>query len=136
MAATRIKEGLQKKLHLGNLDARRDWGYAKDYVEAMWLMLQQDHPDDYVVATGETHSVREFAEMAFGYAGLDYRNYVRTDKLLHRPAEVDLLIGNPAKAKKVLGWESHTKFEKLVSTMVESDCQALGVSLVKSTIVG
>jgi len=131
-----IAAGKADELPLGNLDARRDWGHAPDYVEAMWLMLQQEDPDDYVVATGETHSVREFAEMAFGYVGLDYRTYVRTDKLLHRPAEVDLLIGNPAKAKKVLGWETHTSFESLVRIMVESDCQALGVSLAKTTIVG
>jgi len=100
------------------------------------LMLQQDTPDDYVVATGETHSVREFAQMAFGFVGLDYRNYVRTDQMLHRPAEVDLLIGNPDKARRVLGWESQTSFETLVRIMVESDCQALGVSLAKTTIVG
>ena len=132
-----IAAGTAKELPLGNLEARRDWGHAPDYVEAMWMMLQQDAPDDYVVATGETHSVREFCEMAFGFAGLDYRKYVVTDKQLHRPAEVDLLIGNPAKAKSVLGWKSHTSFETLVRLMVEADCQALGVSPgAKSTIAG
>jgi GDPmannose 4,6-dehydratase len=103
----------------------------------MWMMLQPDVPDDYVVATGETHSVRDFCEMAFGFVGLDYRNYVVTDQLLHRPAEVDLLIGNPAKARKVLGWRTGTNFETLVQLMVEADCKAVGVPLgARTTIVG
>jgi GDPmannose 4,6-dehydratase len=132
-----IVAGKAKDVALGNLEAQRDWGHAPDYVEAMWMMLQQAEPDDYVVATGETHSVREFCEMAFGFVGLDYREYVVTDKMLHRPAEVDLLIGNPAKAKAVLGWENHTNFETLVRQMVEADCRALGVSLgTKTTIAG
>jgi GDPmannose 4,6-dehydratase len=132
-----IVAGKAREVALGNLEARRDWGHAPDYVEAMWMMLQQDEPDDYVVATGETHSVREFCEKAFGFAGLDYREYVVTDKMLHRPAEVDLLIGNPAKAKAILGWETHTTFETLVRLMVEADCRALGVSPgAKSTIAG
>lgn len=122
-----IAAGKAKEVRLGNLEARRDWGHAPDYVEAMWMMLQQEVPDDYVVATGETHSVREFCEMAFGFVGLDYRDYVVTDQMLHRPAEVDLLIGNPAKARTVLGWHTSTNFETLVRLMVEADCNALGV---------
>ena len=120
-AATRIKLGLQRELYLGNLDARRDWGYAKEYVEAMWLMLQQDRPDDYVIATHETHSVREFCEAAFGLLDLDWREYVRHDPRYERPAEVDLLIGNPAKAKRQLGWEPRVRFHDLVRLMVEAD---------------
>jgi GDPmannose 4,6-dehydratase len=132
-----IAAGKARELRLGNLEARRDWGHAPDYVEAMWRMLQQDVADDYVVATGETHSVREFCELAFGLVGLDYRKYVVKDEMLHRPAEVDLLIGNPAKARKVLGWQSGTSFETLVRLMVESDCRALGVPLsAKTTIAG
>lgn len=132
-----IAAGKGVEVRLGNLEARRDWGHAPDYVEAMWLMLQQDTPDDYVVATGKTHSVREFCEMAFGFVGLDYRKYVVTDDLLHRPAEVDLLIGNPAKAKAVLGWKTTTSFEGLVRLMVEADCRALGVPVeTKTTIAG
>ena len=96
---------MQDELRLGNLDARRDWGYAPDYVRAMWLMLQQDHPDDYVVATGETHSVREFCQVAFDHLGLDWEKYVVVDPKFYRPAEVDLLVGDPSKAKRVLGWE-------------------------------
>jgi GDPmannose 4,6-dehydratase len=132
-----IVAGKAKDVRLGNLEARRDWGHAPDYVEAMWMMLQQDVPDDFVVATGETHSVREFCEMAFGFAGLNYKDYVVTDEMLHRPAEVDLLIGNPAKANQVLGWRNKTSFEALVRLMVEADCRALGVPLgAKATIAG
>ncbi len=120
-AATRIKMGLQNKLFLGNLDAKRDWGYAKEYVEMMWLMLQQDQPDDYVVATGETHTVREFCEEAFGLLDLDWEEFVDYDKRYERPAEVDLLVGDPAKAKKQLGWEPKVGFKELVKIMVESD---------------
>jgi GDPmannose 4,6-dehydratase len=132
-----IAAGKAKEVRLGNLEARRDWGHAPDYVEAMWMMLQQDVPDDFVVATGETHSVREFCEMAFGFVGLNYKDYVVTDEILHRPAEVDLLIGNPAKASQVLGWHNKTSFEALVRLMVEADCHALGVPLgAKTTIAG
>lgn len=120
-AVGRIKVGLQDKLYLGNLDAKRDWGYAKEYVEAMWLMLQQDQPDDYVVATGETHSVREFLEHAFGRVGLDYQNYVEIDPQYYRPAEVDLLIGDPAKCKEKLNWVPETTFKSLVELMVDED---------------
>ena len=120
-AATRIKLGLQDALYLGNLDAKRDWGYAKDYVEMMWLMLQQDQPDDYVVATNETHSVREFVEETFGCLDLDWQKYVRHDQRYERPAEVELLIGDPSKAKKVLGWEPKVKFKELVRLMVDAD---------------
>jgi GDPmannose 4,6-dehydratase len=121
----RIKLGLAHELRLGNLDARRDWGFAGDYVEAMWLMLQQDHPEDYVVATGETHPVREFCELAFGHVGLDYRDYVVIDERFMRPAEVDLLIGDPTKAKNKLGWFPRTSFPELVQMMVESDLRLL-----------
>lgn len=124
-AVAHIKAGLQDKLYLGNLDAKRDWGYAKEYVEAMWLMLQQDQPDDYVIATGETHSVREFCEEAFGYVGLDWRKYVEIDPRYFRPAEVDILIGDPSKAKRVLGWEPRTKFKDLVRLMVDADMEDL-----------
>ncbi len=124
-----IKAGLQKKLYLGNLDAKRDWGYAKEYVEAMWLMLQQDKPDDYVIATGETHSVREFCEAAFAHAGLDWQKYVEIDQRYFRPAEVDVLVGNAAKAKKQLGWEPRTKFKDLVRLMVDADIEMLGDQL-------
>ena len=120
-AATRIKLGLQRKLYMGNLDARRDWGYARDYVEAMWLMMQAVAPDDYVVATGETHSVREFLEEAFGYLGLEWEEYVEIDPRYFRPAEVDLLLGDPTKAKTVLGWEPKVGFRELVKIMVDSD---------------
>ncbi len=120
-AATRIKLGLQDAIYLGNLDAKRDWGFAKDYVEMMWLMLQQDQPDDYVVATGETHSVREFAEETFSYLNLEWDKYVRHDARYERPAEVELLIGDPSKAKKVLGWEPKVKFKELVRLMVDAD---------------
>ena len=120
-AAARIKLGLQDSLYLGNLDARRDWGYAKEYVEIMWLMLQQEQPGDYVVATGETHSVRDFCAEAFGLLGLDWGQYVKHDARYERPAEVDLLIGDPAKAKRQLDWEPKVRFKDLVKIMVEAD---------------
>src|SRR5262245_37360103 len=120
-AAAAIKLGLQNKLYLGNLDARRDWGYAKDYVEAMWLMLQQDEPDDYVIATGETHSVREFLDEAFGHLGLDWEPYVEIDPRYFRPAEVDLLIGDASKARRKLGWEPKVTFKEMARTMVDAD---------------
>ncbi|MBW7938526.1 MAG: GDP-mannose 4,6-dehydratase, partial [Candidatus Omnitrophica bacterium] len=113
----------QDKLYLGNLDARRDWGFAGDYVEAMWLMLQQDQPDDYVIATGRNYSVRDFLEAAFSYKGLDWRKYVETDPRYFRPAEVDELLGDPSKAKKNLGWEPRVGFEDLVHMMVDSDIE-------------
>jgi GDPmannose 4,6-dehydratase len=124
-AVAHIKAGLQDTLYLGNLEARRDWGYAKEYVEAMWLMLQQDEPDDYVIATGETHSVREFLEEAFSYAGLDWRKHVEIDAKYYRPAEVDLLIGDASKAKAKLGWSPKTTFKELVHLMVDADIAAL-----------
>jgi len=124
-AVAHIKAGLQKKLYLGNLDAKRDWGYAKEYVEAMWLMLQQPKGDDYVVATNETHSVREFLEIAFGHAGLDWRKHVEVDPRYYRPAEVDLLIGDYSKAKRVLGWEPKTRFADLAKLMVDADIELL-----------
>ncbi len=120
-AATRIKVGLQKKLYLGNLDAKRDWGYAKDYVEAMWLMLQQDEPDDYVVATGETHSIREFLDLVFGQLDLDWHDYVEIDPRYFRPAEVDLLLGDATKAREKLGWRPKTDVRELARIMVEHD---------------
>ncbi len=120
-AATRIKLGLQDALYLGNVDAQRDWGYAKEYVEMMWLMLQQDQPDDYVVATNETHSVKEFCQEAFALVGLDWEKYVKYDQRYERPSEVDRLIGNPAKAKKQLGWTPKVLFKDLVRIMVEHD---------------
>jgi GDPmannose 4,6-dehydratase len=120
-AIARIVEGKQSKLFLGNLDAKRDWGYAGDFVEAMWLMLQQDIPDDYVIATGETHSVREFLDAAFGLAGLEWRDYVEIDPKYFRPAEVDLLIGDASKAKEKLGWIPRITFHELVAMMVEAD---------------
>jgi GDPmannose 4,6-dehydratase len=120
----RIKLGLATELRLGNLDARRDWGHAKDYVHAMYLMLQQPAPDDYVVATGTAHSVAEFCERAFAEVGLDYRKYVVTDERFRRPAEVDQLIGDASKARKVLGWAPKYTFEELVSEMVQSDLEA------------
>ena len=124
-----IKAGLQDKLFLGNLDAKRDWGYAKEYVEAMWLMLQQDQPDDYVIATGETHTIREFCEAAFGHVGLDWQKYVEFDKRYMRPSEVDILIGDAAKAKRILGWEPKTKFKQLAQLMVDADVQLLADKL-------
>lgn len=122
-AATRIKMGLQKDLYLGTLDARRDWGYAKDYCEMMWTMLQQDNPDDCVVATGETHSVREFCEATFARLDLDWKEYVKQDPRYERPAEVELLLGGPAKAKRQLGWEPKVKFKELVDIMVDADLE-------------
>jgi GDPmannose 4,6-dehydratase len=122
-AATRIKLGLQKKLFLGNLDAKRDWGFAGDYVEAMWLMLQQDAPDDYVIATGETHSVREFVEEVFGYLELDWRKFVEQDQRYFRPAEVELLLGNPAKAREKLGWQCKVAFKQLARMMTNADME-------------
>jgi len=121
----RIKLGLDSQLALGNLDAQRDWGYAADYVRAMWLMLQQDQPDDYVVATGETHEVRELCEIAFNVAGLNYQDYVVLDERFLRPAEVDLLVGNPKKAESELGWTRDVEFPQLVEMMVESDLDQL-----------
>lgn len=120
-AVARIKLGLQDELHLGNLDARRDWGYAPDYVHAMWLMLQQERPDDYVVATGETHSVREFCQVAFDHVGLDWEKYVIVDPKFYRPAEVDMLVGDPSKAGRVLSWEPSVTFQELVRIMVDAD---------------
>ena len=122
-AATRIREGLQKKLFLGNLDAKRDWGYAADYVEAMWLMLQQDSPDDYVVATGEMHSVREFLAVAFDHVKLDWKQYVESDPRYCRPAEVDVLCGDASKARRLLNWEPRVGFEELVKIMIEADTE-------------
>ena len=120
-AVAHIKAGLQKELYLGNLDAKRDWGYAKEYVEAMWLMLQQPEPDDYVIATNETHSVREFLEVAFGHVRLDWQKFVAVDPKYYRPTEVELLIGDASKAKDKLGWAPKTKFADLVKLMVEAD---------------
>jgi GDPmannose 4,6-dehydratase len=120
-AAGRIKEGLQKKLFLGNLDAKRDWGFAGDYVDAMWRMLQAEKPDDYVVATGETHSVREFLDEVFGHLDLAWQDFVEVDPRYFRPTEVDLLLGDPAKAKKELGWTPKVTFKALAKMMIESD---------------
>ena len=120
-----IKRGLATELRLGNLDSKRDWGFAGDYVEAMWLMLQQDEPDDYVIATGQTHSVREFCELAFGHVGLDYEQYVVVDQEFFRPAEVDLLVGDASKAKAQLGWKPKVSFEELVTLMVDADLDLL-----------
>jgi len=130
-AIAHIQAGLQDKLYLGNLDAKRDWGYAKEYVEAMWLMLQQDQPDDYVIATNETHSVREFLEAAFGHAGLDWRKHVEIDENYFRPAEVDLLIGDYSKARQKLSWQPKTTFSELVKLMVDAD-----IRLVKEHLAG
>ena len=127
-AIARIVAGQQHKLYLGNLDSKRDWGYAKDYVQAMWLMLQQEEADDYVVATGETHSIREFLDVSFGYVNLNWQDYVEFDPRYLRPAEVDLLIGDPSKAKQKLGWEPSVTFEELVTLMVEADLRALGLT--------
>ncbi|HLN05963.1 MAG TPA: GDP-mannose 4,6-dehydratase, partial [Acidimicrobiales bacterium] len=121
----RIKLGLDHEIHLGNLEAKRDWGYAGDYVQAMWAMLQQDKPDDYVVATGETHSVRELCEVAFARAGLNHEDHVRIDERFIRPAEVDLLVGDAAKAREKLGWRTHVDFAGLVEMMVDADLDAL-----------
>jgi len=124
-AAARIARGLQRELVLGNLDARRDWGYAGDYVRAMWLMLQRDEPRDYVVATGETHSVRELCQLAFSEVGLDWREHVRTDPALLRPAEIDRLVGDARRARDELGWRPELCFEDLVRRMVQADLAAL-----------
>ncbi len=124
-AVAAIKLGLQKELYLGNMDAKRDWGYAPEYVEGMWRMLQADQPDDYVLATNETHTVQEFVEVAFGHAGLDWKEFVKYDARYERPAEVDLLIGDPAKAKKQLGWEPKVRFKELVQIMVDADVEML-----------
>jgi GDPmannose 4,6-dehydratase len=118
-----IKHGLMKELRLGNLDAKRDWGFAGDYVEGMWRMLQQEHPDDYILASGENHTVREFVELAFTRAGLDWRKHVVVDPLFYRPAEVDVLLGSPKKAREKLGWQCKTSFTELVNMMVDSDLQ-------------
>jgi GDPmannose 4,6-dehydratase len=133
-AIARIVAGTQKKLYLGNLDSKRDWGYAKDYVEAMWLMLQQDQPDDYVISTGETHSVREFLEESFAYVNLKWEDYVEIDPRYFRPAEVDLLLGDCTKAKQKLGWEPKVTFKGLVELMVDADLEALGLPNPKGTI--
>jgi len=134
-AAARIKLGLANELRMGNLDAKRDWGYAKDYVEAMWLMLQQDEPDDYVVATGETHSVRELVEAAFSHLGLDWEKYVKVDQQFVRPAEVDLLVGDSSKARKKLGWQPKVTFRELVKIMVEADMKRQEEALGKTASV-
>ena len=120
-AATRIKLGLQEKLYLGNLEAKRDWGHARDYVEAMWLMMQADTADDYVIASGETHSVREFVELAFGYLDLDWQKYVEIDPWYYRPTEVDVLCGDASKARRQLGWEPKVGFKELVNLMIDHD---------------
>ena len=127
-SVAKISKGLQDKLILGNLDAKRDWGYAKEYVEAMWLMLQQETPDDYVIATNETHSVRDFLEIAFEHIGKDYKDYVEVSSAYYRPAEVDLLIGDFSKAKEQLGWESKTSFADLVKLMIDADLDLLETS--------
>jgi GDPmannose 4,6-dehydratase len=124
-AAARIKLGLQKELKMGNLDAKRDWGFAGDYVQAMWLMLQQENPEDYVIATGEMHTVRELIEIAFNYVGLDYKNHVVVDPQFFRPAEVELLCGDATKAHTVLGWKPSVNFKQLVEMMVENDLKQL-----------
>lgn len=124
-AAAKIKLGLQLELKLGNLSAKRDWGYAKEYVEAMWLMLQQDHADDYVIATGETHTIAELLDVAFGHVGVNWHRYVEVDERYFRPTEVDVLHGDASKAKRVLGWEPKTKFEDLIRLMVDSDMKEL-----------
>jgi GDPmannose 4,6-dehydratase len=124
-AVARIMQGKQKELRLGNIDAKRDWGYAGDYVRAMWLMLQQNEPDDYVVATGRTTSVRDMCKIAFAHVGLDYQRYVVIDPAFYRPAEVDILLGNPAKAKAKLGWSATTDLETMIAMMVDADMQRI-----------
>jgi GDPmannose 4,6-dehydratase len=126
MGVAAIKQGREKVLKLGNLDAKRDWGYAKDYVEAMWRILQQDKPSDYVIATGETHSVREFCEEAFGAVGLDWKDFVKVDAKYFRPAEVDILLGDPSKARRELGWTPKVTFKQLARLMVEADLESAG----------
>ena len=128
-AAARIRHGLEKKLYLGNLDAKRDWGFAGDYVEAMWLMLQQDKPDDYVVTTGESHSVREVLDVTFGALELDWKQYVEIDPRYFRPTEVDHLHGDPSKAKRVLGWTPKVSFKGLIEMMVKADEEDVRASL-------
>jgi GDPmannose 4,6-dehydratase len=135
-AATRIKLGLQEKLYLGNLDARRDWGHAIDYVRAMWLMIQADAPDDYVIATGESHSVKEFLGQAFGYLDLDWKDYVDIDPRYYRPAEVDVLVGDSSKARRVLGWEPTVEFEELVKLMIDHDLELAAQELRGTTAEG
>ena len=124
-AVARIKLGMADELRLGNLDAKRDWGFAGDYVEAMWLMLQQDEPGDYVIGTGETHEVRRFCQIAFGHVDLDWEQYVKTDPRFLRPAEVELLVADPSKAKRELKWEPRVSFEQLVTMMVDADIKRL-----------
>jgi GDPmannose 4,6-dehydratase len=130
-AVARIQAGLQDELYLGNLDSCRDWGYAPEYVEAMWMMLQHDEPDDFVIATGESHSIREFAQLAFARVGLDWERHVKVDPRYYRPAEVDFLRGNSAKAKRILGWEPRTSFVQLVKLMVDAD-----IKLLEDTLAG
>ncbi len=134
-AATRIKLGLQEKLFLGNLDAQRDWGYAKEYVEVMWMMLQQDQPDDYVCATGETHTIREFCEECFGLLDLDWKQYVAYDERYERPSEVELLIGDPAKLKRQIAWEPQVKFQELVKIMTEADLELAKQELAHKEVI-
>ena len=131
MGVAAIKQGREKELRLGNLDAKRDWGYAKDYVEAMWRMLQQEQPGDYVIATGETHSVREFCEEAFACVSLDWQDFVKVDSKYFRPAEVDLLLGDASKARRELGWKPEVTFKELVKLMVEADIEAAGQHLAR-----
>lgn len=130
----RILSGRSKELPLGNLEAKRDWGHAREYVDAMWRMLQQNEPDDYVIATGVTHSVREFVELAFAHAGLNYLQYVKEDPDLFRPAEVNILLGDAAKARRKLGWTNEIGFERLVCEMVDADCRAAGVESRRSSV--
>jgi len=125
-AAARIKRGLEKELRLGNIDSQRDWGYAPDYVRGMWMMLQQDQPDDYVLATGRTHTVRRFVELAFDCVGLDYQQYVKLDPAFMRPADVDILVGDPSKARQKMGWEASTSLETLVELMVRAELEMIG----------
>jgi GDPmannose 4,6-dehydratase len=134
-ALGRIKYGLQDKLYLGNLDAKRDWGFAGDYVRAMWMMLQQDKPDDFVVATGESYSVREFLVESFGYAGLDWEKYVEIDPKYFRPTEVDYLMGDSSKARRVLGWKPETSFKQLVHMMVDSDLRKAQLEAAQNAVV-
>jgi GDPmannose 4,6-dehydratase len=134
-AAARIKLGLDQELYLGNIDAKRDWGYAGDYVQAMWLMLQQDQPEDYVIATGETHTVREVLDIAFGYVDLDWNQYVKIDSRYYRPTEVELLIGDPRKAKEKLGWQPKVSFRELIGMMVKADVDAERVKLDGSRVI-
>lgn len=135
-AATRIKLGLQDKLYLGNLDAQRDWGHAKDYVRAMWLMMQADQPDDYVIATGECHSVRDFLDQAFGYLDLDWKEHVEIDPRYYRPAEVDLLMGDASKARRILGWEPTITFNEMVTMMIDHDLELANEEAEQRTVEG